>query len=213
MRPAQGQVKPRTRRRLTPLRRGGHTAAVRIIAGSMRGHPIAAPRGLATRPTQDRVREALFSILGDVEGLDVLDLFAGSGALGFEALSRGARSAVFVDPARAAVLALRANVETLGVHESSAVRAVEAGAALRALGREGRAFGLVFLDPPYASADPAALFGAMREARVLVPGAWIVFEHAAKVDAPAVPDFELRFTRTYGDTALTFYRWPGQEAQ
>jgi 16S rRNA (guanine966-N2)-methyltransferase len=186
---------------------------VRIIAGTMRGHPIAAPRGLATRPTQDRVREALFSILGDVEGLDVLDLFAGSGALGFEALSRGARSAVFVDPARAAVAALRANVESLGVSDATAVRAVEAAPALKALGREGRAFGLVFLDPPYAFADPAATISALARARVLVPGAWIVFEHAAKGDAPPVGGFELRFTRAYGDTALTFYRWPGQEAQ
>jgi len=183
-----------------------------MIAGRFRGQGILAPRGLSTRPTSDRVREALFSILGDVAGLDVLDLFAGSGALGLEALSRGARSAVFVDQARAAIAAVTDNVATLGVGEEATVRAAEAGAALRALGREGRAFGLVFLDPPYASAEAGALLSELLAQRLLTPGAWIVLEHASRGDAPAPAGLELRFVRTYGDTALTFYRWPGQEA-
>ncbi len=205
-------VKTRSGRRLTPLPRGGHTARVRIIAGRFRGQGIVAPRGLSTRPTSDRVREALFSILGDVQGLDVLDLFAGSGALGLEALSRGARSATFVDQARAAVAAVTANVAALEVGDAATVRAAEAAAALRALGREGRAFGLVFLDPPYASADTEALLAELLAQRLLVPGAWIVLEHASRGEAPAVAVLERRFARAYGDTALTFYRWPGQEA-
>jgi len=205
-------VKARPGHRLTLVPRGGHTARVRIIAGRFRGKGILAPRGLSTRPTSDRVREALFSILGDVQGLDVLDLFAGSGALGLEALSRGARSATFVDQARASITAVTDNVAALGVTESATVRAAEAGAALRAFGREGRALGLVFLDPPYAYADAEALLLELLAQRLLVPGAWIVLEHASRGDAPAPAALERRFARTYGDTALTFYRWPGQEA-
>src|SRR5262245_29771258 len=94
---------------------------VRIIAGELGGRVLKAPAGRATRPTSERVREALFSILGDVEDLAVLDLFAGSGALGLEALSRGAARAVFVEEARAALGALKKNVESLGVAERSRV--------------------------------------------------------------------------------------------
>src|SRR5512140_314239 len=199
---------------------GGHTAAVRIIAGRFRGQGIAAPKGLATRPTSDRVREALFSILGDVEGLDVLDLFAGSGALGLEALSRGARSATFVDEARAALLALRANVEALAVGEETAIVPAGARAGLVRLARAGRRFGLVLADPPYAYAETPRVLADLVGLGLLVPGAWVVLEHAARGTPPAVetepaegPALAVRFTRTYGDTALTFYRWSNVEAE
>lgn len=197
---------------------GGHTAPVRVIAGRFRGQGITAPRGAATRPTSDRVREALFSILGDVEGLDVLDLFAGSGALGLEALSRGARSATFVEEARPALAALRANRAALGVEDETTVVAADARVALKRLAREGRAFGLVLADPPYAAPGVGGVLGDLVALHLLTPGAWVVLEHAARATAPApapageAPPLTARFTRAYGDTALTFFRWSNVEA-
>ena len=185
---------------------------MRIIAGEFRGHSLVAPKGRATRPTSDRVREALFSILGDVEGLDVLDLYAGSGALGLEALSRGARHATFVEQGHAAAQAIRANVAALKVEERTRIVSTEARKALRALPRAR--IGLAFLDPPYASGDVGAVLDELEEAGALVDGAWIVLEHAAKSPPPpGTGRRELRFTRTYGDTALTFYRHRHEEAE
>jgi len=184
---------------------------VRIIAGEFRGHPLVAPRGRATRPTSDRVREALFSILGDVEGLDVLDLYAGSGALGLEALSRGARHATFVETAHAATQAIRANVDALQVGERARI---VGGDVKRALKAANAAFGLVFLDPPYAAEGIAQVLDQLSASGALVDGAWIVLEHAARNEPPVGTDArELRFTRTYGDTALTFYRHKAMEVE
>jgi len=188
---------------------------VRIIAGRFRGQGIVAPRGLATRPTSDRVREALFSILGDVAELDVLDLFAGSVALGLEALSRGASRATFVDEGRHALAALRANIATLGVADETLVVGAEVRAGLKRLAREARKFGLVFADPPYARTETAPVLEDLVRLALLVPGAWVVLEHAARTDPPGAddaPSLTPRFTRTYGDTALTYYRWSTSEA-
>jgi 16S rRNA (guanine(966)-N(2))-methyltransferase RsmD len=186
---------------------------VRIIAGRFRGRALGAPRGQATRPTADRVREALFSILGDVEELPVLDLFAGSGALGLEALSRGAAHATFVEEARAAVAALKANIAALDVAEETSVVVAEARVAIRRLARAAAQFGLVFLDPPYADREIATTLTELAGSSLLLEGAWIVLEHAAKsTPPPAAPGLTLRFTRVYGDTALTFYRHSTTEA-
>jgi 16S rRNA (guanine966-N2)-methyltransferase len=123
---------------------------MRIIAGEYKGRRLVAPPGTATRPTSDRVREALFSILGArVEDADVLDLFAGSGALGIEALSRGAQKATFVDNAPAALTTIRRNLE--GVQGATVVRR-DARAFLRDARENGRQYDLVFLDPPYRQA-------------------------------------------------------------
>ena len=168
---ARGTVK---RPPLTLHAARGHTARVRIIAGSFGGRPLVAPRGRKTRPTADRVREALFSILGDVAELDVLDLFAGSGAFGFEALSRGAASATLVEAARPALAALRANVASLAVADRVHLVATDVETALARLEKEGRRFGLVFLDPPYAAGRGAATLAALVERGLLVPGAWVV---------------------------------------
>jgi 16S rRNA (guanine966-N2)-methyltransferase len=126
---------------------------MRIVAGRFGGRSLIAPRGSSTRPTSDRVREALFSILGadSVEGVRVLDLFAGSGALGIEALSRGASQAAFVDSSSAAVAALRRNLDALGAEAE--VRRQDALAYLRSASRDGRLYDLVFLDPPYRQAE------------------------------------------------------------
>ena len=124
---------------------------MRIVAGSLGGRRLAAPAGQTTRPTSDRAREALFSRLGPLEGERVLDLFAGSGALGLEALSRGAAHATFADSDRGAIRTLRANVESLGVGDCADVRLGDFRRVLRERSAAGARFGLVFLDPPYAA--------------------------------------------------------------
>jgi len=175
---------------------------VRVIAGTYGGRRLQAPPGTDTRPTADRVREALFSILGArVEGARVLDLFAGSGALGIEALSRGAEEATFVDNAPAAIRAIGANLEVLGA-DALVVRA-EARRFLGGASRSGRSYDLVFLDPPYrlgASLGrdlPAAL------AAVLAPGATVVTESDRR--APLEVDLPLEDERRYGDTLIRIH--------
>src|ERR1700758_507628 len=123
---------------------------MRVIAGRLGGRHLKAPRGRTTRPTSDRVREATFALLGSVEGARVLDLFAGTGGLGIEALSRGAASAVFVERNARVARTLRANLQTLGLERPEAeVRETEATAALRTARARQETYDLVFIDPPY----------------------------------------------------------------
>jgi 16S rRNA (guanine(966)-N(2))-methyltransferase RsmD len=185
---------------------------VRIIAGEKKGHRIAAPRGLTTRPTSDFVRETAFNLIGPVDGATVLDVFAGSGALGLEALSRGARHATFVERARPAVTALRANIAALDVAGDAKVFVTDVRAAIRALGKDRGSFELVFADPPYADPGGRVLFASLAEAGILAGGAVVVFEHSSKVAPPDPGDDRVRqSTRVYGDTALTFYHYPAPE--
>jgi 16S rRNA (guanine966-N2)-methyltransferase len=175
---------------------------VRIVAGSLGGRRLAAPPGRATRPTSDRVREALFAVLADrVAGAAVLDLFAGSGALGIEALSRGAATATFVDSAPAAVATVKANLDALDLHAE--VRRQDARAFLRAASAAERQYDLVFLDPPYRRAGPLG-----RELSELLPavlghGAWVVSESDRR--APLDLDLPLASERRYGDTVIRFH--------
>jgi 16S rRNA (guanine966-N2)-methyltransferase len=177
---------------------------VRVIAGRFGGRRLAAPPGAATRPTSDRVREALFSILGPLDGDDVLDLYAGSGALGIEALSRGAARVVFVErDARAAAL-VRRNLEALGIgpDEARVVRA-DALAALRDARERGATYSLVLCDPPYRLA--AGLGGPLSEALapVLTPAARVVTESDRRdpldLDLPRIDE------RRYGDTLIRIH--------
>jgi 16S rRNA (guanine966-N2)-methyltransferase len=174
---------------------------VRVVAGELRGRRLVAPAGDATRPTADRVREALFSILGDISGLRVLDLYAGSGALGIEALSRGAVAATFVDSSRAAVVAIRSNLDALGldadVHRRDALAHLAAAAG-------GDPYDLIFVDPPYDS----ALRVGPRLAELLPPilsdDALIVTESNKR--APLELPFPLLRERSYGDTRIAVHR-------
>ncbi len=174
---------------------------MRIIAGTLGGRRLVAPRGLATRPTSDRVREALFSALGDVSGARVLDLFAGTGALGIESLSRGAAHATFVENARPALQALRANLAALGVADRASV---VAEAAVRAVGSVAGPFDLVFIDPPYAAlATIPPLVAALD--RALAPGSTLVLEHASRDPQPRLEGLEGRPPRAYGDTSISVF--------
>jgi 16S rRNA (guanine966-N2)-methyltransferase len=175
---------------------------MRVIAGEYRGRRLKAPPGVRTRPTADRVREALFSILGDVEGLHVADLFAGSGALGIEALSRGAEDATFVEGNHGAVGILRFNLAALGIVEGVEVFEWETLNWLRTVGGT-LAFDLVLLDPPYSSAP--RLGGPLTELLpgILTPHATIVTESDKR--EPLVLDLPLDDERAYGDTRLAFH--------
>jgi 16S rRNA (guanine966-N2)-methyltransferase len=173
---------------------------VRIVAGSFKGRRLHAPRGRDTRPTADRVREALFSILGPLEGERVLDLFAGSGALGIEALSRGADTAVFVDSDARAIEAIRRNLDAVG--SDAPVHRRDALAHLRAA--SDGPFDLVFLDPPYSSASELA--GPLSEAlpAVLSKTARIVSESDKR--NPLELTLPLVDERVYGDTRIAIHR-------
>jgi 16S rRNA (guanine966-N2)-methyltransferase len=170
---------------------------VRVVAGEFRGRRLRMPKR-GTRPTADRVREALFSMLGDLHGARVLDLYAGSGALGIEALSRGARSAVFVerDPRAAAVI--ERNLTELGLAQS-----VIGDDAMRFLDRGEGTFDLVFCDPPYDSGPRVAGPLSERLPAVLSPDARIVTESDKR--RPLELPFPLIRERTYGDTRIAIY--------
>jgi 16S rRNA (guanine966-N2)-methyltransferase len=171
---------------------------LRVVAGTYKGRRLAAPRGTRTRPTADRVREALFSMLGDVGGARVLDLYAGSGALGIEALSRGADSAVFVERDARAVAAIERNLAAVGV-EANVVRQD----VVRFLARADGAFDLVFCDPPYDSA--AGLAGPLAEhlPALCAEDARIVTESDKR--NPLVLPFPLLVERAYGDTRIAIH--------
>lgn len=178
---------------------------MRIVAGEFGGRRLQAPKGDATRPTTDRVREALFSTLGDLEGERVLDLFAGSGALGIEALSRGAATAVFVEKARPALTVLRANLDALGLAPPRAtVRAGDALAALRDAPGTAGAYDLVFLDPPYRQAAGLGPGLSERLAPALAPSARVVTESDRRT--PLELDLPLVHERRYGDTLIRIHQ-------
>ena len=183
---------------------------MRIIGGTLGGRTIRAPRGVATRPTSDRVREAIFSILGAPStGLTVLDLFAGAGGLGLEALSRGATAAVFVDSAIDAVRCVAANAAALGVEGRVRVIRSAVKTALTRLCQEGATFGWIFTDPPYAGDDTAATLSFIGEAgaALLADTALVVVEHDRR--CPPVDGYGVLAKtdrRRYGDTEISFYR-------
>jgi 16S rRNA (guanine966-N2)-methyltransferase len=175
---------------------------MRVIGGAQRGRTLVAPRGQATRPTSDRVREALFSILGDLDGVRVLDLFAGSGALAIEALSRGAAQATLVDSAPAAIAAARRNLQTLGL--TAELRRQGALPFVRNARAEGRHYDLVFLDPPYR--HTSTLVGALSGALplILAPDARVVTESDRRAPLK-LEGLTQAFERVYGDTLICIY--------
>ncbi len=178
---------------------------MRVIAGVLGGRSLVAPKGLATRPTSDRVREALFSVLGDVTGAAVLDLYAGTGALGIEALSRGATRVVFVENSRPALDALRRNLDTLGLHVSTVVVSSPVLRAVRGLSSRGP-FDLVLVDPPYANlAEAVQVLELLMEQHLFSDEARVVLEHASRDAAPDLKGMTFRTTRRYGGTSVSFY--------
>jgi 16S rRNA (guanine966-N2)-methyltransferase len=171
---------------------------VRIVAGSRKGARIFAPKGSDTRPTGDRVREAAFNLIGPVDGASVLDLFAGSGAMGLEALSRGAASAVFVESGRDACRAIERNLDKLGLSGA----AVLCRDAVQMLAAESRAYDLVLCDPPYSFDGHARLGPHLK--RVLAPDGLLVYETDRRT-ALELQGLAVRTSRTYGSARLTLF--------
>lgn len=176
---------------------------MRIIAGQWRGRPLVAPAGQATRPTADRTREALFSMLtsrvGTFDGLAVADLFAGSGALGLEALSRGAGSCLFVEQDKAALDALRANAAKLGIRPD--IRP----ASVLTLGPAPTALDLILMDPPYGTGAGSVALDRLARLGWTGPATWVSIE-TAKDEAVAVKGFVIDAERVHGKAKLTLLR-------
>lgn len=178
---------------------------MRVIAGEWRGRKLVAPRGEATRPTADRTRETLFNMLasrlGSFEGLSVADLFAGSGALGLEALSRGAASCLFVEHDKPALDAIRANITALEARGRTDVRA----GSVMALGPATAPHDLILLDPPYGTGAAAVACDRLLRLGWIGPGTWIAIETGAK-ETTAVGGLSLDVERTVGKGKLSLLR-------
>ena len=184
---------------------------MRVIAGMYRSRPLAAPRGAKTRPTSDRLRETLFNILAPrIVGAQFVDLYAGTGAVGIEALSRGAEHAYFAERAAPALAAIRANLNSLGIQSGYTLEPRGAAALLEQLASSGNAVDVVFLDPPWeADAEYAAtlkFLGSGRGAAVLAPGGLVIAEHSSRKElAKDYGRLIQTRTLTQGDAALSFY--------
>lgn len=178
---------------------------MRIIAGEWRGRKLVAPQGMTTRPTADRTRETLFSMLasrlGSFDGLRVADLYAGSGALGLEALSRGAASATFVETERAATKAIEANVASLGAGGRAMVRPMSAAAL-----PSSEPFDIVFADPPYVPGSGSTAAAAVAKAGWLAEGGWMAVETRRGDAVSPPPGWEVDAERDVGRARLTLLR-------
>lgn len=188
---------------------------MRIIAGAHRGRAIRAPEGAATRPTADRTRQALFNVLEhaafapELSGARVIDLFAGSGALGLEALSRGASFCLFVETDAQARGAIRDNVEALGLFGVTRIHRRDATDLGVKPGADGPAFTLAFLDPPYRKGLGEAALAELAKGGWLAPGALCVLEKGADEAAPAVEGFEVLDARDWGAARVHFLSYRG----
>lgn len=181
---------------------------MRVIAGRYGGRRLKAPRGRTTRPTSERVREAVFGMLGPVDDARVLDLYAGSGAMGIEALSRGAGNALFVERDAAASAVLRANLAALGLGDQQArIARQEVGGALELAARRAETYDLVLIDPPYGCAPAQEPLLADGLAAVLAPGARVVVEsdRRAPLRLPTDTGLVLDRERRYADTTIVIY--------
>jgi 16S rRNA (guanine966-N2)-methyltransferase len=189
---------------------------MRIVAGSFRGRALVAPKGHITRPTADRTRQALFDVLehapwsSGLQGRRAIDLFAGAGALGLEALSRGAAFCLFVETDETARGAIRANIEALGLFGATRVHRRDATALGVKPAGDGRPFDLAFLDPPYGLGLGEVALERLGEGGWLAPGAVAVLEHSVRDAVPPVADFQPLDERTWGAASVAFLRYsPG----
>ena len=184
---------------------------MRIIAGRFKGHRLSLPRGTGVRPTTDRVREAVFSAIEPrIPGSHILELFAGTGAFGLEALSRGADHVVFVEKDRATVRRLSQVVRSLDVESEVTILHRTASQAVKCLVEQGRQFQIIFLDPPYEGNWIVRLFRDPVFPSLLSRSGVVIVERGARSDALTIPsDFRKRFERRYGDTRVEMYQGSG----
>lgn len=180
---------------------------MRVISGKLKGRKLFALKGIDLRPTSDRVKEAIFDILqNSIEGQKVLDLFAGTGALGIEALSRGAKRAFFVEESLQSLTVLYKNLEACRLQEQAEVLSREAQAGIKILSKRGETFDLIFLDPPYGKGLARKTLQALSGESILVPDALIVAEHSPAEDLDAISLLERVDQRKYASTLVSFFR-------
>lgn len=178
---------------------------MRIVGGTYRSRTLSAPKGLTTRPTLDQTREAVFNILQmRVAGARFLDLYAGSGAVALEAVSRGADSAVLCDQSRAACACIRENIARLGCADRTRLLEMPDQRAIALLEKEKTQFDLIYLDPPYAM-DLTPVLASLKDAGLLAEGGLIIAEHAANAEFDAPQGWRMARRKVYRDTALSFY--------
>jgi 16S rRNA (guanine(966)-N(2))-methyltransferase RsmD len=180
---------------------------LRVISGNLRGKRLFSPKGQELRPTSDRVKEAIFDILQDqIQGQNVLDLFAGTGALGIECLSRGASKAVFVEESSESLSALRRNIEECRLKDKAEVLGRKVLPALKILEVRGEAFGLIFLDPPYDKGEARRVLEVLSRSSILTPGTLVVVEHSLSEGIDSIPSLQRVDRRKYGRTLVSFFR-------
>ena len=187
---------------------------MRVVAGIAKGKKLIAPKKI--RPTTDRAKEALFSILGSIEGVSVLDLYAGSGGLGIEALSRGAKSAFFVDNDPASVGAIRKNLENLNFTKQAKIFKTQVKKGLKLFSRNEFQFGLIFIDPPYKIkiTELTEVLDALYWGNLIEQGGKVVLEHKAPSDVITPKSGLVKiFDKTYGGVCLTFYEARGEDGK
>ncbi|MFA4874362.1 MAG: 16S rRNA (guanine(966)-N(2))-methyltransferase RsmD [bacterium] len=177
---------------------------MRVISGTAKGHKLVAPKGQRVRPALDKVKGAIFNILFDVSDARALDLFAGSGAIGIEALSRGAAQAVFVEEWSEAVAAIRRNLDHCKVAERGRVLQMKVERAIKLLGREGVQFDLVFVDPPYLKDLVNPTLRILTDSRLLHDGSLVIVEHHPKEPIDPPEGLALTDSRKYGQTLISF---------
>ncbi len=180
---------------------------MRVISGNLKGRRLFSLKGQKLRPTSDRVKEAIFDILQDqIRGQKVLDLFAGTGALGIEALSRGAKWASFVEESTRSLNALRRNLEECRLKERAEVLGRKARAAIRILEARGDSFELIFLDPPYGKGLARRALEALSRSSIVTPHTLVVAEHSLSEKLDFIPSWQRVDGRRYGSTQVSFFR-------
>ena len=178
---------------------------MRVISGSAKGHKLTAPNGLDTRPTTDRIKETLFNIISpEIYGCNFLDLFSGSGGIGIEALSRGAKTAVFVDKSTKAVDAIKANLNHTKLNEGAFVYCADVFEALKTLSLKGIVFDIIFMDPPYSSEIYEKVLKSVVELSILNSEGFVVAEHSSKFEMPKVKGLKIYRTKDFKTTAMSF---------
>lgn len=181
---------------------------MRVIAGKAKGRPLKAVPGQGTRPTTDKVKEAIFSMIGPYfDGGIVLDLFAGTGGLGIEAWSRGANKVISIDKEKTSIDIIRSNVQAVGAQADFEIYRNDAARALKVLGKKEQAFDIIFLDPPYRMEDMDTWLLSMQELQLVAQDAVIVVEHDSKIHYPEmIGNLKQQRHSQYGEIAVTIYR-------
>ncbi len=180
---------------------------MKIISGDLKGRRLINPEGTMVRPTGSRVKEALFSIIGDlIVGATFVDIFCGTGNIGIEAISRGAGCSIFIERNPKVAEMLRRNIKTLGLLDRSQIMTLDALKAIKALGKQGQAADIVFLDPPYAYNRVSEIIFAVSASDLVGAGGMVIWQHSTKTNPEATyGDLNKDTTRVYGDTAITFF--------